>query len=187
MTTEERLVRKAKAGHKKAFGNLVKLYQDKILYLCYDLLGNYEDAGDVAQESFMKAYTKINTFGEKSRFSTWLYRIAVNGCTDLLRQKGRQAAYFPAVSAENYLVEEQEDPQFNDAPDAPLLELERRQQIDEALNVLANQQKTAVVLKYFQELNIVEIAEIMECTRDTVRVHLYRAMEKLRAVLKKSK
>ncbi len=80
MNKEDRLLRKAIKGNKNAFGKLVELYQDKILYLAFDYLGNYDDAKDVAQEVFLKAYNKLDLYEERSAFTTWLYRIAVNTC-----------------------------------------------------------------------------------------------------------
>ena len=80
------LIKKAKKGDKGSFGKLVKMHQRSILYLAYDLVGNYEDAKDLAQEAFIRAFEKLKQFEERSQFSTWLNRITVNLAIDFHRK-----------------------------------------------------------------------------------------------------
>jgi len=87
MASEQNLIKKSLKGNKSAFGKLVKLYQDQILYLAYDYLGNYEEAKDAAQDTFMKAYEKLERYNQKAEFKTWLYRIAINTSIDYLRKR----------------------------------------------------------------------------------------------------
>ena len=85
----QRLAKKAKTGDRRAFSELVRLNQDRVLYLAYDFLGSWDEAKDVAQDVFIKAYQKMETFEGKSKFSTWLYRITTNMCIDYQRRKKR--------------------------------------------------------------------------------------------------
>jgi RNA polymerase sigma-70 factor (ECF subfamily) len=185
MMSDEQLVVKSKRGNKRAFGKLVKKYQNKILYLCFDLLGNYDDAKDAAQEVFMKAYNKIVLFKGNAKFSTWIYRIAVNQCMDLLRIKNRHPVYPLGIfdHEERGLSEDY----HGSTPEFLVSYLETKELkyiIDQAICQLSNQQKTVLVLKYYQDMKTSEIAEILNCSEDTVRVHLHRAIERLRKLLK---
>ena len=87
---DKRLIRDAKSGNRNAFGKLVKKYEKKILYLSYDLVGNYEDAKDLAQEVFIRSFQRLHQFEERSGFSTWVYRITVNLAIDFRRRQSRQ-------------------------------------------------------------------------------------------------
>ena len=180
---EIRLIREAKSGNKAAFGKIVRAYQDRILYLGYDLMGNYEDAKDLAQEAFIRAFEKLAQFEERSKFSTWLYRITVNLAMDIHR-KNRKKQYVPL---ENHTRTGSEIDSLltTDVPGGTSVELEEtRAQIDKALDTLSVNQKTAIVLKYFQYKSPKEIAEMMGCTQGTVRNHIFRAMHKLKKTLK---
>ena len=86
MDPDRRIVKQVQAGNSAAFGRLVTKYQDKILDLIYDYVGEYESAKDLAQEVFMKAYQSISTFKGESKFSTWLYRITINTTIDYKRK-----------------------------------------------------------------------------------------------------
>ena len=87
MASDLKFIRQAIKGNKAAFGKLVKLYQDQILYLAYDYLGNFEEAKDVAQDVFIKAYENLKDFNQKAEFKTWLYRITINTSIDYLRKR----------------------------------------------------------------------------------------------------
>ena len=87
---DKQLLLKAKKGNKQAFGKLVLKYQDKVLYLAYDLVGDYSSAQDIAQNAFLRAYKGLTDFKEKSSFSTWLYRIVVNLSIDYRRAQSRR-------------------------------------------------------------------------------------------------
>ena len=89
---DQKLIHKAQRGDRRAFGKLVKKYRNKVLYLAYDLLGNYDDAQDVAQSVFLRVFSGIRNFKGKSSFSTWLYRITVNQSIDFKRSKYRRSS-----------------------------------------------------------------------------------------------
>jgi RNA polymerase sigma-70 factor (ECF subfamily) len=176
---DSRLIREAKAGNKRAFGKLVKKYEKKILFLSYDLCGNYEDAKDVAQDVFIKSFEKLSQFEERSEFLTWLYRITVNMAIDFHRQQKRSRQRFvndDLLHAQKLLKEVE----ILNPSKTMLEELEQRDQIERVLKKLSMNQRTATVLKYFHHKTTKEIADIMGCQETTVRNHIFRALGNLK-------
>ena len=173
MASESKLIQRAKSGKKNAFGKLIQNYQDQILYLAYDMLGNYEEAKDAAQDIFIKVYKKLAVFDQKSEFRTWLYRIAVNTCLDILRKRKKMQEIninvdeLPSKSIEN-------------------IEIKLDDTFYIALDTLSEKQYSAILLKYFHDNSTKEIAEILDCEIDTVRTHLHRAIQKIRSHYKQS-
>lgn len=181
------LVKKAKLGDKQAFGKLVKRYQNKVLYLAYDLIGNYIDAQDVAQNVFLQAFQNIAFFRDESSFSTWIYKITTNAAIDFQRSKRRRKALFIeqqkyGEDQHNVLIENIEDP--NQAFDKGIENLDLKNLIATVVDQLSPQQKAAFVLKYFHDKSTEEIAKIIDCDPVTVRGHILRATLKLRKKLK---
>ena len=182
---DKQFVLKAQAGDKKAFGKLVKKYQDKVLYLAYDLIGNFDDAQDIAQNAFLRALNGINNFKSQSSFSTWLYRIVVNLSIDFKRAKSRKRHVSieksqdeDAKSIENILKDNYLQPdQIAELKDFT-------KQVNNALKKLPHNQKTAFILRHYHDMNMQEIAEILGCKPGTIRSHLFRAINKLREELK---
>jgi len=178
MDPDRRLVRFAKSGNTAAFGSLVRKYRDPVLSLAYDYLHDYELAKDVAQDTFVKAFRHINEFREQSFFSTWLYRIVVNTALDARKSQKRR-------KAERGLFKEKTAEPSVQAPAEPFLNLD--DSVIQALNRLSENQYTVLVLRYFNDLSVREIAGILECSENTVRIHLHRAMQKLQAELRRGK
>ena len=168
------LVRQAKNGDRNAFGLLVRLYEERMIYLGYQILGNWEDARDAAQNTFVKAYEHLSGFQEKAQFSTWLYRIMVNQCRDFQRKKSRSK--LTDVSHEEML-------------EAAETLSDWRADTDNIQNKLENEEtrkeRAAVSLRYFQNYSTAEIAEVMQCSETTVRIHLFRGLNKLKTILEK--
>ena len=180
-----KLVQSAKAGSKAAFGILVKKYQQKVFYLAFDLVHDYEDAKDIAQEAFIKSFEKLHQFEERAQFSTWLYRITVNLAMDQHRRSKRR----PHESLDDNIreIERQknvEQTQEGQRTEKELQTLAQRQQIEKALTNLSENQRAATVLKYFHHKSSKEIAQILGCSESTARIHLFRAMKNLRKHLK---
>jgi len=164
-----RLIQKARSGHSMAFGKLVEKYQDQILNLVYDFTGDYNTAKDIAQDVFLKVFVKISSFEGKSSFVTWLYRVTINTCLDELRKTKKKSFLFFSDYDE---VEKIEDKSFADDSKVPDIELK--------MDKLSKQQRTAIILRYYNDMTIDEISQIMECADHTVRTHIYRAIEKLK-------
>ena len=185
--TDRKLVRQAKLGDSRAFGKLVRRYQKKALYLAYDLVGNYHDAQDIAQNAFFQAFKKIHTFQEKSTFSTWIYRIVTNAAFDFQRSKKRKAA----ASINQPAFHDGQQIEFGDMLPERGIGLEEkieRADLSRVIRQLAEelppQQRAAFVLKYFHDKTTPEIAEILRCDEVTVRGHIMRATLKIRKMLK---
>jgi len=183
---ETQLVHKAQQGNKKAFGKLVKKYRNKVLYLAYDLVGNYDDAQDIAQNAFLKALNGIRSFQGKSAFSTWLYRIVVNLAIDFKRSKTRKKQ----ISIETSITENSEISIENiledkHIPPDRIVELKDfNVHAKKAIDKLPNNQRVAFILRHYHDLSMKEIAAVLECEPGTVRSHLFRAINRLRDELK---
>ncbi len=180
---DDRLIIKARNGDKTAFGKLVKKYRQKVLYLAYDVVGDYDEAKDIAQEAFIRAYTKLGQFEKRARFSTWLYRITVNLALDIYRKKKR----YPLKSLDTSLKEIES---LNRENESITIKFDRAVEFDEmqvklnaALNELTEHQKTATILKYFHQKSSKEIAVIMGCAESTARIHIHRALGNLKKML----
>ena len=178
MDPDRQLVRLAKSGNKSAFGKLARRYRDRVLALAYDFLKDYESAKDVAQDVFMKAFKNIGDFEEKSKFSSWLYRITVNASLDARKSKTRRR---------KFLIKKDDD----DAGDQRSVQPAWQDGLDDfwvnALNKLSDHQQTAIIMRYFHDSSVREIAEVLDCSESTVRIHLHRAIQKLDKILKKRK
>ena len=168
---ERELVRMAQAGDVSAFEELVHLYDQEVLALALHMVRNPEDAKDIHQETFLKAFQALPDFRMESRFSTWLYRIVVNVCFSFHRKR-------KLILRDG---ESWEKPRGNTPdPEAQVLDRELQDHIDEIVQELSPRQRMAFVLRHYQDKRITEISEIMECSEGTVKNHLFRAHEKLR-------
>jgi len=169
---EAGLLARARAGEGEAFGKLIQRYQRRIWLVCRQYIGP-DDADAAAQDTFIKAYTKLNSFDSRARFSTWLTRIAINHCLDLLRKKSR----IP-LSGEEPEGETLRD--FSPNPE----ELSRRRQavrqIMKTLDKLPEGQKRIFRLRFLAEMDLQEIASTLEVHPGTVKTQLHRAIHRLR-------
>ncbi len=180
-----KLVQDAKSGSKTAFGALVKKYQQKVFYLAYDMIHDYEDAKDIAQDAFIKAFEKLHQFEERAQFSTWLYRITVNLAMDQHRRRKRRP--HDSLDDKIHEIERQKNSEQEEEGRRSEMELQttaQRQQIDKALEHLSDNQRVATVLKYFHQKSSKEIAEVLGCSESTARIHLFRAMKNMKKQLK---
>lgn len=188
-STERKLVERAKQGDRQAFGKLVKIYQNKVLYLAHDLVGNYNDAQDVAQNAFFSAFRNIASFRDEATFSTWIYRITTNAAIDFQRSKKRKKT----MSLNQPVYDNSEDElidtlQANDPPiDKRIEDIDLKNLVASLVDILSPQQQAAFVLKYFHEKSTAEIAEILQCDPITVRGHILRATQKMRKKMKGEK
>lgn len=179
--SDEMCVRIAVEGTDEAFNELVKRHYKKIYGLAYRMLGNVEDADDATQESFLEAYKSLESFQYRSKFSTWLYRVAINTCQQFIR---KDKSRIRAISAFEENVKYQ-SPNSPKTPDHLALERERDKLIQSAINQLPEKQRLVVILFYMQHLKYREIAELLECSEGTVASRLNSALKKLRPKLSK--
>lgn len=184
---DDKLVQKAIAGKSGAFNKLVTKYQQRILFLAYDIVGDYEAAQDIAQDAFIRAYNKLSDFQGNSRFSTWLYRITVNLAIDYHRKNKKRSDYsIDAATKEIELTSEMSALNSTSNFSENLERDELKRQLEQALTYVSPQQRTAITLRYFHEKSTREIAEIMGCAENTVRIHIFRGLKHLRKSLNKN-
>jgi RNA polymerase sigma-70 factor (ECF subfamily) len=182
--SDEELVASATAGDLEAFNQLVTRWERPIYALAYRTLGREEDARDVAQEAFMRAYRGLRGFKGEAKFSSWLYRITLNLCRDWMRKERRA----PIVQ-----VPEGTDPvDLADAQASPLESVEdlvaRREMSDavsRAMAELPEEQRTAIMMKEYHGLTFQEIADILNCPLSTVKTRLYQGLSVLRRRLER--
>lgn len=159
-------------GDRSAFDTLVERHQREIYRLCFRYVNNHEDASDLAQESFVKAYKAIGRFRGDSAFSTWLYRIAVNTCLNF-----RSARRIAAEELSETLAD----------PGAPVVqrmqERERSEQVREAVTRLPEKQRATLILKVYHDLTHEEVAGILGSSVGTVKANLFHAVGNLRKML----
>ena len=180
------LIHQAKQGNENAFEQLVYRYDRTVLSIALKYTGNTDDAKDLYQEVFIRAYRGINNFQFRSEFSTWLYRIAVNVC---LSYKSRSKEYLKVSinemdddtdftkDASEQLVYEGSSPE-EAATGSELAEI-----VDAALETLSPRQKVTFVLKHYEGYKIREIAEMLNCKEGTVKKYLFDAIKNLRKKL----
>ena len=163
-------LRRTKNGDNTAFSYIAEKYQQPVYNLCYRMLGNAADAEDAAQEVFIRAYAKLDTYDDTSKFSTWLFSIASHYCIDHLRMR-----HFNLISWDDldswYHFPEQGTPQ----PEQVLIKAETSQEIQNLLNLLPPDYRLAVILKYWYTMSYQEIAQTLETTVSAIKSKLFRA------------
>ncbi len=175
--TDEELVRKIIDGDHLAFKRLVDRYQHLVINTCYNLIGNRQDAEDVAQEVFFQVYKSAEKFRQEAKFSTWLYRIAVNRSLNFIRDNKR----FRWLESLNSLLEGEREraPDVlapnSDRPDIALERKERDAVVQKAVDSLPAKQRAAFVLHKYEGLSYQEIAEILQCSLSSVESLIHRA------------
>ncbi|MDO8730461.1 MAG: sigma-70 family RNA polymerase sigma factor [Candidatus Omnitrophota bacterium] len=165
---DQNVVERIRAGDKEAYALLVRKHQARIRQLCLWTLGNAAEADDAAQEVFIKAYRGLGGFRGAAGFSTWLHRIAVNHCRDLLRKRGRQ----PTESWDALREEKGEAAEALVVREDPVIQ---RRQLQEVLDRLPEQVRTILILREVEGLSYEELAEFLGCSLDAVKARLRRA------------
>jgi RNA polymerase sigma-70 factor (ECF subfamily) len=182
-STDEELVARSIGGDTDSFNQLVVRWERPIYALAYRVIGREEDARDVCQETFMRAFRSIHGFRGQAKFSSWLYRIALNLCRDWIRRERRA----PTVQApEGVDVIEMASEQ---GPVESIEELVSRRDIgrliERAMAALSEEQRTAIILKEYQGLTFQEIADLQGCPLSTVKTRLYQGLTVLRRELER--
>jgi RNA polymerase sigma-70 factor (ECF subfamily) len=182
--TDEELVVRSRGGDVDSFNQLIKRWERPIYALAYRTLGREEDARDVCQETFFRAYRALKGFKGEAKFSSWLYRIALNLCRDWMRRQRRTPT-----------VQMPEDADFAElaAAGGPVESIEtlvaRRElgrAVERAMATLPDEQRTAIVLKEYHGLTFQEIAEMQGCPLSTVKTRLYQGLSVVRRQLEAS-
>jgi len=180
---DKALVRQAQKGDMLAFEELVARHRDKIYARAYSMMRNEEEAIDLSQEAWVKAWQRLVQFQGDSSFATWLTRIVINLCLDQIRRQKRQRAEsIEAMDEESGGVERQMEPIITN-PTERLERGELRKRIDEAMAKLSNEHRTVLVLHEFEELEYKEIAKVMGCSIGTIMSRLFYARRRLASLL----
>ena len=181
---EKYLLEKAKQGDVKAFEELIEGYQKKVYNIALKILGNPDDAGELAQEVFIRVFKSIGKFREEARFSTWLYRITTNACLDSLRKQKnkRQVSLDEDVRREDGEMRRE----VEDSRPTPDIEAERneiKKIVHAAINALPEEHRTVIVLRDIQGFSYEDIARIINCPEGTVKSRINRARLNLKEML----
>ena len=181
-SADEALVALAQNGDRRAFEELIERHKQKAFHIAFGFTRDREEAKDLSQDAFLKAFSYLKNFDGRSSFYTWFYRIVVNVCLDYKRRTKRTSAGEFNENVENQL-EPSHNPARPLAPEQHVLARQLSSKVDAALQTLPAKQRTAFILKNHQGLSIREIAETMETAEGTVKVHLHRAVTALRQSL----
>lgn len=181
---EQLLLDRAKAGDVTAFEELIDSYQKKVFNLALRIIGNYDDAADLAQETFVRIFKAISNFKEQSSFSTWVYRITTNVCLDEIRK--RKNKKFVSLDEDIHMDDGDmkrqvvsEDP----GPDDAAERAEVRRVVNNAINKLPEDQRAVITLRDLHGMSYEEIAKILDCPGGTVKSRINRARMALKNVL----
>ena len=183
-TTDDQLVALAAGGDTDAFNQLVVRWERPIFALAYRVLGQEDDARDVCQEAFLRAYRAIGGFKGQAKFSSWLYRIALNLCRDWIRRERRVTMVAPPVDAEAGPLDVLADPDSYAVEEA-VVRRELGRAVGRVMADLPEEQRTAIVLKEYHGLTFREIADLQGCPLSTVKTRVYQGLAALRGRLER--
>jgi RNA polymerase sigma-70 factor (ECF subfamily) len=176
--TDAELVAASLAGRREAFDVLVERHQRHVYQLCYRFAGNHEDANDLAQEVFIRAYRGLRTFKGQASLGTWLYRIGVNVCLNKVAVKSRVEALDPLIAASDQRTASRAE----SAADA-LLRGERAAQVRAAIAKLPRKQRATLVLRVYHDLPHDQIAGILGSSVGAVKANFFHALNNLKKLL----
>lgn len=169
------LIRRVQNGDLPAFNLIVDQWKDKIHRFAYRFLMDSDDANEITQKTFIKAYQKIDTLDEPGKFSPWIYRVANNLCIDELRRSGRKRVDKVADWSEH--ESENKSPQIN------LEKSELAEMLQKALMTLPDEQRVVVVMKQYEGFTFREISEILQQPENTVKSRMYYGLKSMRSTL----
>ena len=181
-STDEELVARSIGGDLDSFNQLVLRWERPIYALAYRVIGREEDARDVTQEAFLRAFRALGGFKGQAKFSSWLYRITLNLCRDWMRRERRTPIAQAPEGVD--LIELAGET----APSESIEELVSRRQlgraVEKAMALLPEEQRTAIILKEYHGLTFQEIADLLDCPLSTVKTRLYQGLSVLRKQLR---
>ena len=167
------LINRTEAGEREAFDDLVRKYQKPLYSLLYRMVSSHDDASDLLQKTFIKAFTGLRSFERRASFKTWLYQIAINLAKNVYRDRAR----VEYVRIDDVIIRK------NPRTLETLIHNESRQLLRRALGNLPEKQRLTLLLRVQEEKKFEEIAEIMECTVGTSKANYHHAVQKLKSML----
>jgi RNA polymerase sigma-70 factor (ECF subfamily) len=184
MTSDEELVARSREGDLDSFNQLVVRWERPIYALAYRVIGREEEARDVAQETFLRAFRALSGFKGQAKFSSWLYRITLNLCRDWIRRERRTPVTQPPEGVD--LVELAGETAPSESVEELVSRNELGRAVAKAMAALPEEQRTAIVLKEYHGLTFQEIADLLDCPLSTVKTRLYQGLTVLRRQLAQS-
>lgn len=172
------LISRARTGDREAFGGLVEQYRDNVYRLAYRMCGNAYDADEAAQEAFVAAWRALPNFRGDAKFSTWLYRLTTNAAIDVMRREKRHQTV-----GDGEMIDVADDA---DSPQETVERTEQQEAVQKALSTLREEYREILLLRYMEELDYSEIAEVLQLPSGTVKSRINRAKAALKAALLKS-
>lgn len=170
------------AGDRDAFRVVVERHSHSLFRLAFRMTGNEQDAEDVVQETFLRAYRRLDRFESRSSFSTWIYRIAVNCSLDYSRKRRQEeeSRVTPEPEAPDPVLSL---PSTNPSADRLMMSAEVREKVEATMSTLSEKERAAFVLRHFEGLSIEEVARTMGLRANAAKNNIFRAVQKLRRAL----
>ena len=179
--TDEELVAWSNGGDSESFNELIRRWERPIYALAYRQIGREEDARDVCQETFLRAYRALKGFRGQAKFSSWLYRIAINLCRDWMRRERRTPVVQPPEDMDLMELAAAREPA--EAIEDRIARNDQSRAVARAMALLSEEQRAAIVLKEYHGLTFQEIADLIGCPLSTVKTRLYQGLTVLRREL----
>lgn len=177
--SDQHYIDKILQGDTNAFAVLVDRYKNMIFSLALQMVKNREEAEEVSQDTFIKIYSSLSKFKGDSKFSTWAYKVAYNTCLDRLKKNKKEDLNISIDEFSSHLIKTMDNAL------SALEDKERKQTIQNCLNLLPREENFLLTLFYFEDQNLEEIGKIMGITANNVKVKLFRSRQKLAVILKK--
>ncbi|MBO4418784.1 MAG: sigma-70 family RNA polymerase sigma factor [Oscillospiraceae bacterium] len=183
MMDEKAIIEQVLAGDNNAFGVLVESYQTRVYNLALRMCGNEDDAFDLSQEAFFRAWRGLSGFQQESSFSTWLFRLTANVCLDWLRAKKRRPTVSLTTADDDGEETQLDIPDPGKSPEELLMAAEDRAALTKAINALPVEYREILTLRAINDMSYTEIAEVLKLREGTVKSRLSRARLALRNIL----
>jgi RNA polymerase sigma-70 factor, ECF subfamily len=183
-STDEELVARSRGGDLDSFNQLVVRWERPIYALAYRVIGREEDARDVAQETFLRAFRALGGFKGQAKFSSWLYRIALNLCRDWIRRERRTPVAQAPEGVD--LIELAAEATPTETIEDLVSRKELGRAVAKAMSTLPEEQRTAIILKEYHGLTFQEIADLLDCPLSTVKTRLYQGLSVVRRQLQQA-
>lgn len=177
--SDQHYIDKILQGETNSFAVLVDRYKDMIFTLALKMIKNREEAEEVAQDTFIKIYSSLSKFKGDSKFSTWIYKIAYNTCLDRLKKNKKEDLNISIDEFSAHLIKTMDNAL------SALEDKERKQTIQNCLNLLPSEENFLLTLFYFEDQSLEEIGKVMNINANNVKVKLFRSRQKLAVILKK--
>lgn len=182
--TDEELVTRSMGGDQDSFNQLVLRWERPIYALAYRVIGREEEARDVCQDTFLRAWRALPGFKGQAKFSSWLYRIALNLCRDWIRRQRRAPVMQMPEGVDPLEMAAEHEPA--ESIETLVARRELSAVVEEAMTRLPDEQRTAIILKEYHGMTFQEIADLQGCPLSTVKTRLYQGLSVLRKHLEKN-